>query len=173
MFSIGAGGGGKKKRKYGLVKPSASASGAFGAASRDDGDDAADGGFASGRAAVNAALARRSASSAASAAAAAAAALDQDASAFDYDGVYDSMVEARDGARSAKRAAVAGTAGAGKPKPRYIANMMKCAELRKVDDERAYERKLLREQQEDDDEHGPTEKFITASCVWAKSAARP
>lgn len=79
----------------------------------------------------------------------AAKALKQDASIFDYDGVYETMErERRVGAAPSQRTA------------RYIPKLQEAAKLRDIDFDRVYERQLLKEEENSD---LPAEKYVTAA----------
>lgn len=66
-----------------------------------------------------------------------AAALQQDASVFDYDGVYDAMQAAREAPKAAEKV---------QRQSRYIASLKEQAERRKREEEIAFERRTLKEQ---------------------------
>ena len=152
-----------KKKPGGLAKPMAPAAG-FGG-DDDSGDDLDDdaaerkrmlqrggmggGGFA-GSAASRAAIeqAKREA-------------LEQDASAFDYDGVYDSMQQERSALRLS-------SASAGKPKKEekkahYIGAIMAAHEVRKVENDKLYERKMHKEAEAEAHLYGDKARFMTSA----------
>ena len=89
--------------------------------------------------------------------AARAAALNQDASAFEYDAVFDDIqksrgqkVKALDEERVER-------------KSRYIGDLIAKAEARKVESDISYERRLLKERLKDDHLYADKEKFVTAA----------
>ena len=132
----------KAPKKFGLQKPSRLARPAAGSAfggGADDGDDD-DGVTASQR--VGRELARGGGGSAlgrAQIAAQQAAALEQDASVYDYDGVYDSMQAERSAMRLASAQPKA------EKKSRYIGGIMEAHKVRQIEDEKVFERKLVKE----------------------------
>ena len=89
----------------------------------------------------------------AKAAVAAKEALAQDASAFDYDGVYDSMEQEKT-RRSNKGDTQTKTA-------RYIPKLQEAAKIREVEFDRVYERQLLKEEEENKDL--PQERYVTSA----------
>jgi coiled-coil domain-containing protein 55 len=84
------------------------------------------------------------------------AALAEDAAAFEYDSLYDSMKAKQKAANKAARKDAS-------REPKYIKQLLAKAEERKRDDELYYEKKLLREQAEEMEEFGQTEKFLTSA----------
>jgi len=152
----------KKKKKFGLVK----GAGVFGAAAaaepaaeasadaKGGGNTVADvnarlarGGFTSNRAKRQALELQK-------------AALTEDASVFDYDGVYDSMTSARDSAAAAQ------ASERKERKSKYTENLLKQAQMRKLQSDRIYERKLRREAAEVAEMHGGVkdeDKFVGAA----------
>jgi coiled-coil domain-containing protein 55 len=84
------------------------------------------------------------------------AALAEDAAAFEYDSLYDSMKAKQKAASKAARKDAS-------REPKYIKQLLAKAEERKRDDELYYEKKLLREQAEEMEEFGETEKFLTSA----------
>lgn len=92
-----------------------------------------------------------------------AAALTEDPTAFDYDGVFDAMQQ--------QRADVSNAAKARDNKPRYIGSIIEAAKLRTIENDRVYERKLLKERDADAELYEDKEKFVT-SAYRAKLAER-
>ncbi|KAI9223016.1 coiled-coil domain-containing protein 55-domain containing protein [Blastocladiella britannica] len=84
-------------------------------------------------------------------------ALAEDASAFDYDGVYDA-IKARDTAAAAARKGAAADSG-----PRYMHKILHSAELRKLDHLKAQTTKYRVEAERDKAEFGDSEKFVTGA----------
>ena len=83
-------------------------------------------------------------------------ALAQDASAFDYDGVYDAIQEKREREAAAKKAASSRTDSV------HIEALKASAKRREMERERALEKKLRREREAEEAEFGrPTETFVT------------
>ena len=86
-------------------------------------------------------------------------ALAEDASVFDYDGVYDDMKKERE--REAQNRKTQRTAD--KEKPKYIGTLLQQAKIREVENQRIRERRLLHERQADDALYGDKEKLVSAS----------
>merc|ERR1711874_407176 len=85
-------------------------------------------------------------------------ALEEDASVFQYDEVYDDMQASKQAVEAAKKDAV-------EKKPKYIHNILKQAEKRKIEDERRMERKVQKEREEEGDMFADKESFVTASYM--------
>ncbi|WIA28554.1 hypothetical protein OEZ86_011094 [Tetradesmus obliquus] len=83
-----------------------------------------------------------------------AAALAEDPNAFDYDGVYDSIQQEKAAPKAQDKVA---------RQPKYIANLLEQAQLRKREQDITNERRLLKERQKEDHEYGDSEKFITSA----------
>ena len=83
-------------------------------------------------------------------------AVEEDASVFQYDEVYDDMQQKK------RSAAIAAKKSADR-KPKYIANLMKHAELRAREDERRTERKVQKEREAEGDEFRDKEVFVTSA----------
>ena len=81
---------------------------------------------------------------------------EEDASVFQYDEVYDDMQEKK------RSAAIAAKKSADR-KPKYIANLMKHAEIRAREDERRTERKVQKEREAEGDEFRGKEVFVTSA----------
>ncbi|KAF9364240.1 hypothetical protein BGX34_002111 [Mortierella sp. NVP85] len=94
------------------------------------------------------------------------AALTQDATVFDYDGVYDQL-KAADRARE-----VARKKDSQDRKPKYVAALLQAAETRKRDRQLAEEKRLEREREKEGDEFKDKEMFITPAYRAQKEAAR-
>ena len=73
-----------------------------------------------------------------------------DPSVYDYDGVYDSL--------HAKTKKSGGSSG-----PKYMANLLAAAEVRKRDQLRAKEKMLAKEREAEGDDYADKEKFVTAA----------
>ncbi|CAI5733046.1 unnamed protein product [Hyaloperonospora brassicae] len=86
-------------------------------------------------------------------------ALAEDASVFDYDGVYDEMKTERERKALDRKE----QRHADKEKPKYIGTLLQQAKIREVENERIRERRLLRERQADDALYGDKEKLVSAS----------
>ncbi len=147
---------GEAKKKYGLTVPAQAvkqpALAAFGTDDDDDDNNNDDGGDAV------AAQRRMGTTSTMNRIAAAhtAEALAQDASVFDYDGVFDELkAKQKQATRAARKDA--------NREPKYIKQLLAKAEERKRDDELYYEKKLLREQADEAAEFGTTDKFVTSA----------
>ncbi|BDA49960.1 Nuclear speckle splicing regulatory protein 1 [Coccomyxa sp. Obi] len=83
-----------------------------------------------------------------------AAALAEDASVFDYDGVYESIQEARVQPRQQEKLA---------RKSRYIEGLLEKAKEREREQDIIYERTLLKERAAEDHLFGDKDKFVTAA----------
>ena len=149
----------KPGKKYGLVKPKAKAKpkpglAAFAAATDEDDQEPM-----SAKEQVNYAILQAQASEARKKKAEATytEALDQDASVFDYDGVYDQMQEKRAQSAQARKKKESVRA------PKYINNILKMAEYKKREEERVKERVEARERLKELEEFGDTEKFVTSA----------
>ena len=81
---------------------------------------------------------------------------EEDASVFQYDEVYDEMQEKKRSAAIAAKKSV-------DRKPKYIANLMKHAEIRAREDERRTERKVQKEREAEGDEFRDKEVFVTSA----------
>ncbi|KAI8821375.1 coiled-coil domain-containing protein 55-domain containing protein [Fimicolochytrium jonesii] len=86
-------------------------------------------------------------------------ALQQDASVFDYDGVYDSLKEKEIAVKKGRD----NPDGGAIKKPRYMEALIKASAQRKIDLERAELRKVQREREEEGEEFGDKEKFVTGA----------
>ncbi|KNE61453.1 hypothetical protein AMAG_06276 [Allomyces macrogynus ATCC 38327] len=90
-------------------------------------------------------------------------ALEQDATAFDYDGVYDAMKD-----REARSKAV----NKDDKRPKYMENLIRSAQVRKIDRLRAQETKYKRERADEDDEFADKEAFVTGAYREALEEVR-
>ena len=87
-------------------------------------------------------------------------ALAVDASIFDYDGAHDEIVADRERQDKAKASGSAQT----KKQVRYVHALLEKTQERKLDDERLFEKRLVRELKEEEKElGGASEKFVTAA----------
>ncbi|KAG0221324.1 coiled-coil domain-containing protein 55-domain containing protein [Mortierella sp. GBAus27b] len=93
-------------------------------------------------------------------------ALAQDATVFDYDGVYDQL-KAGDRARE-----IARKQQSLDRKPKYIGTMLEAAETRKRDRQIADEKRIERERELEGDEFKDKDMFITPAYKAQKEAAR-
>ncbi|KAG0030635.1 hypothetical protein BGZ82_007343 [Podila clonocystis] len=94
------------------------------------------------------------------------AALAQDASVFDYDGVYDQL-KAGDRAKELAR-----KQDSADRKPKYVNALLQAAETRKRDRQIAEERKIEREREQEGEEFKDKEMFITPAYKAQKEAMR-
>nr|CAG4649664.1 EOG090X0D2W [Scapholeberis mucronata] len=78
-------------------------------------------------------------------------ALEEDPTVFQYDEVYDEMQQKKEDKKPPKE----------EKKPKYIANLLKTAELRKVETERRVERKVQKERETEGDMFNDKEAFVT------------
>jgi len=89
-------------------------------------------------------------------------ALAQDASVFDYDGVYDQMHEEKVNSMNAHPLATTKVRKE-KKEARYVQAILERAKKREVEMDRSYEKFKLKERQEDDHMYGDKEKFVTSA----------
>ncbi|KAG8457358.1 hypothetical protein KFE25_014087 [Diacronema lutheri] len=143
---------GQKGKKYGLVRPAVAGTSIFGAAALED-ESAAEQVRRDAAAKHSRADVRQVHD----------AALSEDPTVFDYDGVYDAMQERRAEQTSAARAR--------DNQPRYMGSIIEAARLRTIENDRVYERKLLKEREVDAELYEDKEKFVT-SAYRAKLAER-
>jgi len=156
----------KKRKKGGLT-------GFADDSSSSDEDTAGNTGPLSGRSAINREIASEQAALRKRAEAAMASSSKMDSAVFDYDGEYDSFAAGKKEPPSTKTQQQ--TEPAGKVQSRYISNILQTAQRRKQEQEIIYERKVVKEQAEDDEYEGK-EKFITSAYkkkleereAWAK-----
>lgn len=151
----------KPPKKFGLQRPAKAlarpaAASAFGGGSDDDLDDES----ASKRVGRDLGLNRPGGSTLDRLAVKAqqAAAIAQDADVYDYDGVYDTMQAERSAVRTA-----AAAAPAAEKKARYIGSIMEAHKVREIEDEKLYERKLVKEAEAEAHLYGDKEKFMTST----------
>ena len=101
---------------------------------------------------------RQSKSARAAAAAEHQAAISQDASVFDYDGAYDAMQEQRKEARELT------TGKSGQQKSaKYIGTIMEAHKERQIENDKIFERQLVKEAEAEAHLYGDKEKFVTAA----------
>ena len=148
-----------KPKKLGLQKPAAKAPSAFGGGADDD-DDLED--DASERARVSRELQRGGGGSSLfgrTASDAAAAALEADASVFDYDASYDQMQQERSSLRQSSSAR-----GKEEEKSsRYITSILAAHKVREMENEKLFERKLVKEAEAEAHLYGDKERFMTSA----------
>ena len=139
-------------KKFGLQKPKQAArltSGSvFGAAAMEDTLDVSQ----------ELEQMRESKSARAAAAAEHQVALAQDSSVFDYDGAYDAMQEQRKQAREL----TTGKTGQHKS-AKYIGTIMEAHKERQIENDKIFERKLVKEAEAEAHLYGDKEKFVTAA----------
>lgn len=148
--------------------------------SSDDNDGAPDG-TTTARSAVNREIAAEQAALRQRAQAAMMAASSDNSNVYDYDAEYESFSSDKKKQRQREADAAAASAATKDAKPRYITNLLKTAQRRNQEQEVIYERKLAKEQQEEDAnlQYEGKEKFITSSYrqklaereQWAKEEA--
>ena len=85
-----------------------------------------------------------------------AAALAEDANVFDYDGVYDSMQQDRAAVREKQKPAADRSA-------RYIGGILSAHKVREMENEKLFERKLVKEAEAEAHLYGDKEKFMTSA----------
>ncbi|CAH1802519.1 unnamed protein product [Owenia fusiformis] len=83
-------------------------------------------------------------------------ALNEDASVYEYDSLYDDM-------QAKKQAKVGLKKTSDDNKPKYIHNLLKSAELRKKEYERRVERTVQKEREEEGDKFADKESFVTSA----------
>jgi len=137
---------------------------AFAMGDSDDDDDDEDESAAAAKARANRevlkqqeALAAKRRRDAEAAATATAQALSEDATAFDYDSVYDDIQKSRGmktRVQDAERV---------ERKSRYIEDLLAKAETRKKENDISYERRLLKERLKEDHLYADKDKFVTAA----------
>ena len=86
------------------------------------------------------------------------AAISQDASIFDYDGAYDAMQEQRKQARELTMGKSSQQKSA-----KYIGTIMEAHKERQIENDKIFERKLVKEAEAEAHLYGDKEKFITAA----------
>nr|CAG4641184.1 EOG090X0D2W [Eulimnadia texana] len=79
-------------------------------------------------------------------------ALEEDPTVFQYDEIYDSIEQQKDQEKPKQKV---------EKKPKYIANLLRCAEQRKVENERRVERKVQKEREAEGDTFKDKEAFVT------------
>ncbi|KAJ1444237.1 coiled-coil domain-containing protein 55-domain containing protein [Pelagophyceae sp. CCMP2097] len=93
-------------------------------------------------------------------------ALADDSSIYDYDGVYDAMVEKRTAEMCARVGLKAsGEVVDGRKAPRYIHKLQEACKVREIEFDRVYERQLLKEQEEEKAKYGDQaeDRFVTGA----------
>lgn len=137
---------------------------AFAMGDSDDDDDDEDESAAAAKARANRevlkqqeALAAKRRRDAEAAAKATAQALSQDATAFDYDSVYDDIQKSRGMKTQVQNAERV------ERKSRYIEDLLAKAETRKKENDISYERRLLKERLKEDHLYADKDKFVTAA----------
>eukprot|EP01051_Picozoa_sp_SAG22_P010320 SAG22_NODE_921_length_6492_cov_5.072423_3_plen_327_part_00 len=141
-------------KKYGLVKPTKkrAAISAFGGGGGGDDSDDDDGEMSVNQqiqAAAQAKMRQKKVQAEHQAA------LDEDATVFDYDGVYDAMQEKRQQSAASRKKVELDR------KPKYIEKIMKMADFKKREEERVKERVEAKARLKELEEFGETEKFVT------------
>ncbi|KAI8580879.1 hypothetical protein K450DRAFT_235004 [Umbelopsis ramanniana AG] len=92
-------------------------------------------------------------------------ALEEDPNIFDYDAVYDDL-------KTAEKQKQEQLKGKDNKKARYVEGLIEMAEIRKRDRLRAEEKKVEREREEEGDEFGDKETFVTSSYKAQKEELR-
>lgn len=80
---------------------------------------------------------------------------------YDYDGAYDEFKEEERKKNMQKIQKHAESSSA--PKSRYIGQLQAVAKVREIESDRRYERKLLKERKEEDEQFGDKQKFVTSA----------
>ncbi|GLC36802.1 hypothetical protein PLESTB_000781500 [Pleodorina starrii] len=81
-------------------------------------------------------------------------ALAEDPSVFDYDGVYDSIQEAREAPKQQDKV---------QRQSKYIASLLEQAQQRKREQDVLYERRMVKERQQEDHLYDDKERFVTSA----------
>jgi len=147
----------KPPKKYGLQKPvRAPAAAAVFRPVEDELDEAQE--------TVGMAAMRQSRAAQSAAAAAQKAAMAKDASVYDYDGVYDEMSRAKERQRSALGPA-GGVGGAAKApeRARYISSIMEAHKEREIQNDKIFERKMVKEAEEEVCTSNPVAPFTNTN----------
>ena len=79
---------------------------------------------------------------------------------YDYDGAYDSF---KSNDTSNNHPLLSSEGSSNLPKPKYIESIIATSKIREKEQERMYERKLMRERKKEDELYGDTEKFMTSA----------
>jgi len=87
-------------------------------------------------------------------------AITEDSTVYQYDEVYDQMEEKK---KEANQKIMGGGGNTQEKKAKYINKLMKSAELRKVENERRKERKVLKERDNEGGEFDDKEEFVTSA----------
>jgi coiled-coil domain-containing protein 55 len=90
-------------------------------------------------------------------------ALAEDPSLYEYDAVYDSMQEERGDKKEKRKQEFDPSSGRERKEARYIQQLKKSADIRKVDEERIFQMKLKKEADAEAHIYGDTEKFVTTA----------
>lgn len=92
-------------------------------------------------------------------------ALAEDATVYQYDEVYDLMEEKKKENEQHKSSGGNNNAS-GEKKSKYINKLMKSAEMRKLENERRKERKVLKERENEGGEFDDKEEFVTSAYLF-------
>ena len=92
-------------------------------------------------------------------------ALAEDATVYQYDEVYDQMEEKKKENEQHKLSGGNSNAS-GEKKSKYINKLMKSAEIRKIENERRKERKVLKERENEGGEFDDKEEFVTSAYLF-------
>jgi len=82
---------------------------------------------------------------------------------YDYDGAYDSFKSNDNSSNHHPLLSSEGSSNLPKPKPKYIESIIATSKIREKEQERMYERKLMRDRKKEDELYGDTEKFMTSA----------
>ena len=88
--------------------------------------------------------------------------LKDDIEVYDYDGAYDTF-KSNDTTSNHPLLSSEGSSNLVKPKPKYIETIIATSKIREKEQERMYERKIMRERKKEDELYGDTEKFMTSA----------
>ena len=92
-------------------------------------------------------------------------ALAEDATVYQYDEVYDQMEEKKKENEQHKLSG-GNSNVSGEKKSKYINKLMKSAEMRKIENERRKERKVLKERESEGGEFDDKEEFVTSAYLF-------
>ena len=92
-------------------------------------------------------------------------ALAEDATVYQYDEVYDQMEEKKKENEQHKLSG-GNSNVSGEKKSKYINKLMKSAEIRKIENERRKERKVLKERESEGGEFDDKEEFVTSAYLF-------
>jgi coiled-coil domain-containing protein 55 len=90
-------------------------------------------------------------------------ALKEDPTVFQYDELYDEMMEGKEDHAQSRKQDFDPSFGRARKESRYITQLKKSADIRKIDDERVFQMKLKKEADAEAHLYGDKEKFVTTA----------